>query len=415
MRKVTFLLLGAALGLTALAVGWGQAPEKIEGLPDDWYQNGWVYGRRARLTVTNPSIHERRAQPVTLGVEQVKASCPDFNPSAFVIVDAAVAPDDPREYAGNDIPRQADDLNGDGEADEIAFEVDLGPQETKELLVYYRVTGNLPLDYTPHTFALFSQRYEGAGWESDLVAYRVYFDQRNAVDVFGKIRPRLSLSVFADPAHNYHLWSGAGMDVLMVRQSLGLGGFALWREGRIVKPASCVRSCRTIARGPVRAIVEIAYHNWRLNAQHCDAIARFTIWAHHRWTEQQVWVNGVGDFVGAAGIVKTDAAKAELLRGVGWVGTWGPQSDNFDNLGLGVAYPKGTPVRLAEDGRNHLLLMEGREGQPLLWRMVAAWEKEAQPIKTAEGFQMLLRAIAGDLDVHPIVRIGAAQSLPTTP
>lgn len=414
MRRPAAAVVAAALALTA-APSWGQAPEKIEGLPEDWYQNGWVYGRRAKLTVSNPSVHERRAEPVTLGVAQVKASCPDFNPDAFVIVDPAAAPDDPREYAGNDIPRQADDLNGDGEADEIAFQVELAPEETKELLVYYRVSGNLPLDYTPHTFALFSQRYEGAGWESDLIACRVYFDQRNAVDIFGKIRPRLSLSVFADPAHNFHEWSGAGMDVLMVRQSLGVGGFALWREGRMVKPASCVRSCRTIARGPVRAMVEIAYDNWRLNGQHCDAVARFTIWAHHRWTEQRVWVHGIGDFVAAAGIVKMDPEQTQLLRGVGWVGTWGRQSDNNDNLGLGVVFPKSADGRLTEDGLNHLLLMKGREGQPVVWRIVAAWEKEAQPITTAAGFEMLLRSIAGDFDIHPVVRIGSAESLPTTP
>jgi len=409
------VVLGIALVLMALALGWGQPLPKIEGLPADWYQNGWLYERRAKFTVTNPSVHERQAQPVTVGVAQVKASCPDFNPDAFVLVDPVAAPDDAREYAGNDIPRQADDLNGDGQADEIAFEVDLAPQQTKELLLYYRVSGNLPLDYTPHTFALFSQRYEGAGWESDLVAYRVYFDHRNALDVFGKIRPRLSLSVFADPAHDFHRWSGAGMDVLTVGQSLGVGGFALWREGHIIKPVTCVRSCRTIARGPVRAIVEIDYANWRLDAQHCDALARFTTWAHHPWTEQQVWVDGLGDFVAAAGLVKASAADVQLLRGVGWMGTWGRQSDNNDNLGLGVAYPASASVQPAEDELNHLLLIQGQKGQPVVWRLVAAWEKEAQPITSAEGFQMLLRSLAGDFDVRPVVRIGTAEPLPTTP
>jgi len=36
--------------------------------------------------------------------------------------------------------------------------------------------------------------YEGPGWESDRVAYRLYLDGRNAIDIFGKRSPDLVLS-----------------------------------------------------------------------------------------------------------------------------------------------------------------------------------------------------------------------------
>jgi len=36
--------------------------------------------------------------------------------------------------------------------------------------------------------------YEGPGWESDKVAYRIYLDGRNALDIFGKKTPDLVLS-----------------------------------------------------------------------------------------------------------------------------------------------------------------------------------------------------------------------------
>jgi len=47
-------------------------------------------------------------------------------------------------------------------------------------------SGVLRNDYVPDTNALFSRKIEGLGWESDRVAFRIYFDPRNAIDIYGK-------------------------------------------------------------------------------------------------------------------------------------------------------------------------------------------------------------------------------------
>jgi hypothetical protein len=44
----------------------------------------------------------------------------------------------------------------------------------------------VPDEHTDHSYYI---RYEGPGWESDLVGYRFYLDWRNATDVFGKKTP----------------------------------------------------------------------------------------------------------------------------------------------------------------------------------------------------------------------------------
>jgi len=49
----------------------------------------------------------------------------------------------------------------------------------------------IPDDHTDHN-ALF--KYEGPGWESDKVGYRLYIDWRNRIDIFGKQTNDLVLS-----------------------------------------------------------------------------------------------------------------------------------------------------------------------------------------------------------------------------
>ena len=41
------------------------------------------------------------------------------------------------------------------------------------------------------------------GWESDVAAWRLYFDPRNAIDVYGKRRPGLYLELYGTPKYNY--------------------------------------------------------------------------------------------------------------------------------------------------------------------------------------------------------------------
>ena len=38
-------------------------------------------------------------------------------------------------------------------------------------------------EHTDHSFDI---RYEGPGWESNKIGYRLYLDWRNAIDIFGK-------------------------------------------------------------------------------------------------------------------------------------------------------------------------------------------------------------------------------------
>jgi hypothetical protein len=379
----------------------------------DWYTNGWMYSARVSVDIRNVSSDERPNEPVVLSVADLQRRARDFNPRCFVVVDPSAEPDHERELGGNDIPSQADDLDGDGLVDEIAFEVGLGRRETKRVLVYYEPgDASRPIDYVPQTYAHVSPRYEGPGWESKLVAYRLYLDYRNAIDVFGKTEPGLSLSTYATPGYDYHELTDAGVDVLHIGDALGVGGFALWRDNGLVRPEICVRSTRVIASGPVRAIVEVAYLHWPagVGGREADVTSRFTIWANHRWSEHSVVVDGLRDFRLATGIPKIErpgAPTVRTVRGRGYLGTWGAQSDAGEDLGLGVIYRTSDLATTAEDDLNHLLLFKGIATRPVTWWLVAAWEKESDPVTSVSGFASMLQHLESRLSTPVNITIGS--------
>ena len=77
---------------------------------------------------------------------------------------------------------------------------------------------------TKHTDHSFDIQFEGPGWESDKIGYRLYLDWRNATDIFGKKTHKLVLDgVGLDGFDSYHEVSDWGVDVLKVGSSLGIG------------------------------------------------------------------------------------------------------------------------------------------------------------------------------------------------
>ena len=118
------------------------------------------------------------------------------------------------------------------------------------------------------TYALFSTKYEGLGWESENIAFRIYFDPRNAIDIYGKRRRSLQLRMYATPEYPYHEESPEGRDIFKVGDSIGIGAMAAWVDGKVVKAADVKeRAWRIISLGPVRTIVEVEYRGWNLGEQ----------------------------------------------------------------------------------------------------------------------------------------------------
>ena len=109
----------------------------------------------------------------------------------------------------SEIPSQAIDSNGDGKLDSLLVNVKVESNSTTQLQLSTTLKVNdsyikrthaevsvfkddkfVSVDFEQmpktHTIGDGLYRYEGTGWESDKIAYRLYFDERNVIDIFGK-------------------------------------------------------------------------------------------------------------------------------------------------------------------------------------------------------------------------------------
>jgi hypothetical protein len=378
------------------------------------------------LSVKNPANLARQDAAVVLEMATIKAKTPNFNEKAFVLL-----------RDGKELASQIDDLDGDGNADQIVCVADFAANESKELTVRYAKSGALireypkrtqaelshkvggkfvnrkyeggafqnvqylrvPPEHTDHSFYI---RYEGPGWESDKVGYRFYLDWRNAIDIFGKKTPDMVLqNVGLDGFDSYHEMSDWGMDILKVGDALGIGSLAMWQEGKVQRVAQTDSvTCAIISNGPVQSQIQTKYFGWKIGPGSYNVVSDLSITAGSRLTKHAVEISGDAENL-CTGIVKLDStvllASPETNSSWAYLATYGKQSLANDQLGMAVLYRKNDLIEVTEDQLSHVVVLKPENGR-LTYYFLGAWEQEPNGIKTAEEFEAYLNQTVAELN-----------------
>jgi unsaturated chondroitin disaccharide hydrolase len=348
-----------------------------------------------KLSVTNPTGEARVAENIVVRVSDLKRLAPDFAAGNAIVTssDAATLEQDAHTLQTMELPSQADDLDGDGKYDELVFQIDLQPNQTRIVTVAYgdqatvlRIRGHYP----KRTDAKFATRYEGLGWESEETAWRIYFDKRNAIDLYGKRRAGLYLDLFAAPEYVYHLETPMGRDIFKVDPSLGIGSVAAVIDGK-GQPVADVgeRKWRVLTVGPVRSIGELEYKSWKAGGRSVDLVSRITQWAGEHGFEHRITVSDPTVFTLAAAVPKKSgvdrvepAANAEVQA----VATWGRQvvvpgtkagtvELPDENLGIAVLIRKDQSGGVLSDAGNYLISLAPKNATAQ-WYAAALWDQE---------------------------------------
>ena len=333
------------------------------------------------LQVTNPNATEYKDAPVCVKL-----------PAALKYKSATVRVD------GEEIPSQLDDLNGDGIFDELALVVDLAANESKSLEVTF---GKKPLPadrYESRVFTTMRRRLvkkgrsidlcdqnplidtisctqdtyynevfpHGLCFENEIMGYRVYFRSDQGTDLYGKRVPQLELerSMWYTPEirdsaaiYNY------GEDYVIVGQTATLGTLRGWDDSKddpnylntpsgakIADPCMQMitpfdwRQAKIVAKGPVRAIVDMNVEGWQYKGQKLNTKSRYILYAGNREHQivQQIAPSGSPKGEGLAAL--------EFVTGVMKVGSLNHDSVDvaineymFDGKGLCASYGKDWP------------------------------------------------------------------------
>jgi len=375
MRKIYFRLL-CLLPILFAGPAWGA--QRI---------------KNVKVAVSNPSSTARSAADIVIPIAGIRKVAPDFKPGAVIVTvsDASTLEEDAAVLRTEELPSQLDDLDGDGKADELAFQVDLAPHQSRIVTISYGEGARiwrLRSDYKQRTAALFSRKIEGLGWESERVAFRIYFDPRNAIDIYGKRRPTLQLAMYASPDYAYHDESPEGRDMFKVGDSIGIGAVAATVDGKLIKVADVKeRKWRILSNGPVRSIVELEYDGWNVAGRIIQLRSRITQWAGERGFEHAISADSGNNFAFVTGLpVKPGIppVNSEKDSPVTWIATWGEQvvapgatateEIQGQNLGLAVlTTAHGAEPR--DDAKNHLVVFHLKDSSAT-WYAMAAWDQE---------------------------------------
>lgn len=140
---------------------------------------------RIKFSIQNTLPIERNNVPIVLTIDQLQNVSPDITLKALFVVTG-------KERRETMIPAQTDDINYDGERDQLVFLINLAAEEKKEVSILYDPNNKstVTLDVNKQTRAgIFPQLNAVAALESDLLAY--VLKTNGAVIAYGKKREHL--------------------------------------------------------------------------------------------------------------------------------------------------------------------------------------------------------------------------------
>lgn len=372
-----------------------------------------------KVEVTNQWDKSKTDEPVVVLLSQVKAN--------FPVRSATV-------WSGDvEIPSQLDDLDGDHRADELAFLVNLAPKESKvfkitfssvstdkkyESLVFARMLlsdekgKHTPIQSltVPGNVNVYNKlHHHGPAFESELVAYRLYFDHKQTIDAYGKFNKGFEIEACSFYPTDEQLARGFGDDVLRVSGSCGAGALKGWdgKKATHVEPVSA-RTERILAYGPVRAIVEAEVVGWKYQGSELCMTNRYTLYGGHRdllvetfFSEplkDEVFCTGVQDIRGSE----------EYSDGKGLIGCWGtdwPVNDTVkyakETVGLATYIPKKYVGAEVKDKPNYLYTIKAKGEKYFCHYTMFTSMKEAFGYKTPEAWFAYMREWKDELE-HPV-------------
>ena len=347
------------------------------------------------------------------------------------------------------LPYQLDDLDDDGLNDELFFLTDLEGNEKRSFaltLSEQKPTETFPprvyadmmltnkkikesnkqdlyisqLTVENGTNAYNMLHHHGAAFESELVGYRIYFDHRQTVDIYGKYRKGLELRQTQFYPDDEQKALGFGDDVLWVGNTLGLGTLRGW-DGEQPKMLNDVahRSQRLVATGPLRIIIEVKDRQWRVlpDEEPITMSTRYTLCAGHRDCSVDIsFEDTPNEKLFVTGLINVKGSKAYTNQ-KGLRGCWGTDwpvsaKDSIghkrETVGLGIRIPKENVVEeRPADKDNYPIIVRPKDNR-LHYDIVFTSDNESFGYHSADDWFLFLKEWDNQLERSKLVNISVS-------
>jgi hypothetical protein len=369
------------------------------------------------VTLKNPLAARRSAETIALTLAELAKVVPGLDLKKTQVIDAR----------GKAVLSQLVDSHGDETPDQIVFQADLGPSESKtfKLRVAER-TSAVEANYRVYG-RFVRERHDDFAWENDVVAHRMYGPDletckkepltSSGVDVWVKRVSKLVVNEWY-MTDNYHKDFGEGADFYAVGKSRGCGGVGIWSGGKL-SVSKNFASSRVLANGPIRLVFELTYAPWGTGSMRVSETKRVTLDAGSHFSRFESTFKGAkGTLPIAIGIAKHPGWVLEVDDKAAAMRVWEPlDGGKSGNLGTAVVLPPGSKVETQQTDLEHLLVTPAPKSGPLTYYVGTAWDRGspiADASKWAKEVQFLSSRLANPVQVSLAV-IPAAASTDTAP
>lgn len=320
---------------------------------------------------------------------------------------------------GEPVPCQADDLNSDGTWDELFGLTDLPAGGRQVLSIRFVDQSDLPAFETRTNLRLGAADHpgfpeltrasrlsgvgyhnyggvtgsafqmEGPAWENDKVGFRNYFDQRNGMDIFGKMVPEMVLDSVGIPgSSSYHEPAAWGMDILKVGTSLGAGAIGYMIHDSIYRVGdNGAGTYEALFEGPQRSRFKLSYTGWSISEETVDVDHQIEITAGRHYYQGSVTYSGTESKMALVpGIVNINSDRLHVVEASpdhSALITLDAQAEDGSMLAMALLVPSSVLMSHGEapeqgEGvtQTYYAVLDAAPEEVISYRFYSLWEKE---------------------------------------
>ncbi|MDE6648317.1 MAG: DUF4861 domain-containing protein [Muribaculaceae bacterium] len=233
--------------------------------------------------------------------------------------------------------------------------------------------------------------------ENPWVAYRIYMDNRQSLDLYVKQTPQLELDVTGFYTTPEQLKEGYGCDVLWAGKSIAAGSFRGWQNGEPV-------TIDTVATRTQKVIddhtIQVIDKDWMYNGHPIQMTQTYSMSPNSRDLFVEIKLDGYlpGDEF-CTGIQKLESDNEGFLSSAGRAASWGSNIPDkghpelVEKVGLGIIVEPENLVSTLESDLNYLMLVRPNEEGVIRYRVIACGDREKDGFTNYKDWSEYIKAL----------------------
>ncbi len=220
----------------------------------------------------------------------------------------------------------------------------------------------------------------GAVIENPWVAYRVYMDNRQSLDLYVKQKPQLELDVTGFYTTPEQMKQGYGCDVLWAGKSVAAGSFRGWDGTRPTTIDSVTSRTQTVLDNHSVLVTD---KQWRYHGKDIEMNQIYRVDGESRALDVEIELaNYSPDDIFCTGVQKLESDNIGFVRPEGYAASWGnniPDKNHpelVERVGLGIIVAPENIAGTVEDDLNYLILLRPSKDGKIRYRVYATGSRE---------------------------------------